>query len=77
MPGTVNSRSRKKLLAQSESCCSGSVLESSVTCTTGTFEALNWMIFGGAIPGGAMRSTALLCAEICAMAAPISAPGWK
>ena len=44
---------------------------------TGTFEALNWMMFGGCMPGGAMRSTALLCAEICAIAVPISAPCWK
>ena len=64
-------------MAQSDSCCSGRVLLSSVTCTTGTFDALNWMMFGGDMPGGAMRRIALLCAEICAIALPMSLPCWK
>ena len=47
------------------------VLLFSVTCTTGTLDALNRIMFGGVIPGGAMRRIELFCAEICAMAPPM------
>jgi hypothetical protein len=50
-------------------------LLASVICTTGTFEALNWMTLGGWIPGGAPRRMVLLTAVIWAMAPPISVPG--
>ena len=48
-----------------------------MSCATGTFEALNWMTFGGVIPGGVMRRIVAETEEICAMAAPMSVPGWK
>ena len=35
------------------------------------------MITGGEMPGGRMRSTVPLIALICAIAAPMSMPGWK
>jgi hypothetical protein len=38
---------------------------------------LNWITPGGCIPGGALRRIELLTEEICAMAPPMSVPGWK
>ena len=48
-----------------------------MSCATGTFEALNWMMFGGVMPGGRMRVMVFVTDAICAMAAPRSVPGWK
>jgi len=45
--------------------------------TIGTVAGLYVMITGGEIPGGSMRSTVPLIALICAIAAPMSMPGWK
>ena len=35
------------------------------------------MTLGGVMPGGVMRRMVDDTDEICAMAAPMSAPGWK
>ena len=56
---------------------SGSVALEAVSWATGTLEALNWTSVGGCIPGGAMRRMVLESAPICAMAPPMSVPGWK
>ena len=45
--------------------------------TIGTLPALNWMMIGGWIPGGRIRSTVFETELICAIAAPMSVPGWK
>jgi hypothetical protein len=48
-----------------------------VSCATGTFDALNWITLGGVMPGGVMRRIVALTELICAIAAPMSVPGWK
>ena len=48
-----------------------------VICATGTLDALLWMMLGGVMPGGIARSDVLDEAAICAIALPISVPGWK
>ncbi len=73
----VNSFTRTKLKAWSKICPSGSVLLLRIICTMGTVAGLNRIITGGVRPGGMMRSAVPLTALICAIAAPMSAPGWK
>jgi hypothetical protein len=76
-PGMVNRPDANEVHAVVVELLLGRVLLEMVSCATGTFVALNWITLGGVMPGGAMRRIVLDTEEICAMAAPMSVPGWK
>ncbi len=46
-------------------------------CRIGTLEALYWMISGGVVPGGMIRSRVWQMEVTCATPASTFAPSWK
>ena len=57
--------------------CSGIVREVRVSWATGTLDALDWTTYGGVTPGGIARNAVWQEDVICAIALPMSIPGWK
>src|SRR5579862_6085628 len=57
--------------------CSGIVADDIVTCATGTFDALDWITYGGVIPGGMALIAVCDDDTIWAIAVAMSVPGWK
>ena len=76
-PGIGEQAHADEVEAVVEDLLLGQALADAVSCATGTLEALNWITLGGCMPGGMMRRTVLDTDAIWAMAAPMSAPGWK
>ncbi len=73
----VISCGRSRLIAASNSVCSGSVGLDSPSCTTGMLDAEYLMISGGVMPGGSWRTCVCSTATTCAIAVWMLASGWK
>ena len=65
------------LVPRSFNCCSFRPWPESPSCSTGTLEALYWMMNGGVVPGGSERNCTWLMAVTCATAWPMFTCGWK
>ncbi len=64
-------------VARSFNCCSVRPGPESPNCSTGTLEALYWMMNGGNVPGGSERSCTWLIDTIWATASAMFTLGWK
>ncbi len=62
---------------RSFSCCSFSPCPLNPSCSTGTLDALYWMMNGGVDPGGRLRSCTWQIAVTCDTASPTFTCGWK
>ncbi len=62
---------------RSFNCCSFSPSPESPNCSTGTLEALYWMMNGGVEPGGRLRNCTWQIAVTWATALPMFTCGWK
>ena len=68
---------RMVFVARSFNCCSFKPGPERPSCSTGTLEALYWMMNGGVEPGGRERNCTWLIAVTWAIAWPIFTLGWK